>query len=786
MELVVRRRTRLGVVSWPGRVLAVLLGVCLAIVGQAAVPAHAATLGNMLSFGGFHVGAFRSSNGVLVYCLEPGLETPVNVQLGPRRVNELRGYSMTISDGWGWSGHISTSPARGELLRAMNWVLAEHGQTTDLARAAEVQIALWVLRKEPGNAAWIDAKLGHISANGGGRHVERGIALAGEARRSAVGPSGVDLSGELAMGPGTVHGSGTVRYPAGTTEIRLVGAVFDDGTSVREFGAGGSIGAGEAVWTAQLHEGGWTRLHEVTASGDWAYAERFWPDAVILHPPTRDAEQMLGVGVAPVTERRTGTFRGVTASIDGRFVPTISTEVPDRYATNAGEFSDLVTIGTAPGAPWPTVSSTGRTMPVVADGVLYGPFLSPQSEAAAPPSGAPIADRSRIDVDRGPGTYSVRSAAAAREAGYYYWVWSIREEAQSREVRDSRLLAEGSEVTDRFGLRAESQVVATSLEWETQLIRTELTLDDRTLDDRIRARLRHGGWLRDEQGRRVPARIRMTIFAEASQPERAVSAPDGARVLGSYTVDVSETHTWIDAEPFEVPFETRGWVTVQACLRAEDQSDEVRGMLAEWCDDYGVPAESAQIVLPEVRTEAVPAAIVGDAIWDRAIVRGPVPREAELTFTFYLEPEVGAPKYSADWVPVRDADGVPILWSAEEIEAMEASERCLAQPVASLDPVELVGAGEVVSAPVVARSAGTGYWVERLMMLHPDSGEPVTLHEGACGIENERTVVSLPAPPAIARTGGPAIPALAAGAFGLLVLGGATFGISRARGRNSR
>ena len=79
-------------------------------------------------------------------------------------------------------------------------------------------------------------------------------------------------------------------------------------------------------------------------------------------------------------------------------------------------------------------------------------------------------------------------------------------------------------------------------------------------------------------------------------------------------------------------------------------------------------------------------------------------------------------------------------------------------------------AGNVLSPPIRAHSAGIGYWVETLVTKHPDSGETVELHRGACGLENERTIVHDETEPALATTGGGVVPILTVGAA--LALGG--------------
>lgn len=770
--------------AWLRRWIVALLGVPLLVSGLGAVPAQAATLDGMLSFGGYHVGAFRSSTGAWVYCLEPGMDVPFSDQQTPQRVESLRGYSTWATDGWGWNGLVSASPASGEQLRQINWLLTERGQTTDPGRAADVQIALWVLRAEPGNQAWMDAKLGYLRENGAAEHVRRGYELAAEARRSATGPSTLDPSSSLRITEGDELGAGVLTYPAHTQRIRLEGATFSDGSTTMVIAEADRGTGGTLQWTAALHDPSWQRFHQVTASGDWAYSDSYWPAAVILHPPTRDGEQMLGAGVAPVNETRSGTFEPVAIRIDSQFAPTITTQVPERFVERrSGVFRDTVTVGAAGTARWPTRDDGTTHLPLVADGVLYGPFLTPQPESAAPPAGAPVAERTRLAIDAGPGSYPVVGTSTAHEAGYYYWVWGISEAEQSSVVRDSQLLARNGVYADRFGVVEEGQVVATALEWETRLDRHEFTLDDREVTDSIRVRLREGGWLRDSDSSRVPAHLRLTLYAEDSEPTPRADVPMNARMLDSVVVTVTQADEWITAEPFTVPFDERGWVSVQACLFRDDQDEALRDLLLEGCDLYGLPEESARLRLPKVRTEATPSVEVGEPMRDRAYVTGPVPEGAEIDFTYYLAPEVGSEKYTVDWAPALDDSGAALRWGDEELTQRDAGELCRAQPVAVTGPVPVDGEGTVDSPAVTARTVGTGYWVERLTVPHPETGERVVIHEGECGIDNERTIITEPVEPVLAQTGAGRqvhVAAIGVGACGLGLIG---LGLTRVRSR---
>lgn len=577
------------------RLLSTLLAVPL-LLPAAASAAQGASFEGMLSFGGYHVGAFIAADGSRAYCLEPGADAPLSAQDTPIKVSELPAYSISVNDAWGWKGQVRTSEASGQQLRQMNWVLAEHGDTADAAKAAAVQIALWEIRREPGNAAWIDGKYDLFRKNGGSSHIEAGKRLAVESKTAAVGPGVTVPNGALELVAGDSDGTGTVSYPAGTVSLTIAGGTFEDGST--EFKISGSE-RGTVGWEAIPHEPAWSRLNDVRISGKWSLKQKYWPAELILHPATRDTEQRIGSGVKPVIGDNTGVLDGVVATFDSRFAPALATQVPrDIVLREDGVFGDTVTV-TAADSPWPT-RGNGEYLPLVADGTLYGPFDAPQADSVDPPEGAPVAGSASLAIDQGPGDYSADLPVPGASSGYYYWVWGISEERQSEEVRRSEILEPGARYSDRFGVLTERQLVATELRLKTRLLETTLAPGSRVLEDTVRASAVGGSWLRDDAGQRIPANVRLTFYQSDTVPIRQAAAPDDARELGAVFVELTEPETWVAAPPFEIPADTQGWVTVQACVFNEDQSETALGLISEWCDDFGVPDETAELTVEPV------------------------------------------------------------------------------------------------------------------------------------------------------------------------------------------
>lgn len=181
---------------------------------------------------------------------------------------------------------------------------------------------------------------------------------------------------------------------------------------------------------------------------------------------------------------------------------------------------------------------------------------------------------------------------------------------------------------------------------------------------------------------------------------------------------------------------------------------------------------------PLAATQAQPSAEVGGSMSDTLTVseapgtRARLWPDAVADFTAYLEPVAGAPKVDEAWEPVlgdpellpaldpetgeplwretTGPDGVPVRepvleerrepvrWTAEELEPLSAAERCVAQPVYLESGIRITKLGDYRSQQVSVRSPGTVNWVERIV------SRGRTVHEGKCGVPNERTVTEQP------------------------------------------
>ena len=124
----------------------------------------------------------------------------------------------------------------------------------------------------------------------------------------------------------------------------------------------------------------------------------------------------------------------------------------------------------------------------------------------------------------------------------------------------------------------------------------------------------------------------------------------------------------------------------------------------------GAPGETTVVTATEiltVTTKAVAAVTLGQPARDTAIVTGPVPAGATVTFDAYLQ----------DGDQATCTDGELVFTSA---------------------PVPVDGPGEYTSEPVVFETIGVYFWVETLR-----DADGVLLHRGLCGAPDETTTVTV-------------------------------------------
>lgn len=182
-------------------------------------------------------------------------------------------------------------------------------------------------------------------------------------------------------------------------------------------------------------------------------------------------------------------------------------------------------------------------------------------------------------------------------------------------------------------------------------------------------------------------RIPVTAVGEIRSPGFTISAAHGAKLWWVETLEI-------------------------------DEGDGPRPLHRGVC---GLANETTHIGQPEVETQALPSAVVGDDITDTATLSGQFVTndgaQWELSFQGYRATTV-----SANDTPVCDASN----------------------QIFSVPPVAVEGPGQITSAPVRARPEWRGdvWWVETLWLIQ--DGERTAYATGVCGIANETTSLEGP------------------------------------------
>jgi len=423
--------------------------------------AHAASDGVMKDYGGWTVGTRQVDTGEFTYCIEPGAITPSGPQHGATEVDALRAYSFFTYDATGWSGTTESAGVSGAPLSHINYVLTRYGATRDREIAVAVQFAIWLLRESPGEQAWLTHHLAWVEAHGGEAEIAHARELVVEARRAVTGQHETPDPGSLSLTVSSEEqgSTGTVTYPAGTTELRIQGGTFPDGSSIFAPAASGGI----AEWgVMNPHAENWIPESTVQIDGDWTASGETWPAKLSIYASIDPDQQTLAWMVGPVAQEHRGSYAAVSTPLSHRFEPVLSTRVLNARPGAGEALTDVVTLGASDASgPWPSRrSAVGMIswLPIQLEGVIYGPFDDAQEIREEVPTDAPVFERVTLIADQGPGDYRVEAVERPSRSGYYYWVWSISASGQP-EAAQAAMLPEGYRFSDAFGLPEESHLV---------------------------------------------------------------------------------------------------------------------------------------------------------------------------------------------------------------------------------------------------------------------------------------------------------------------------------------
>jgi len=435
------------------------------------------------------------------------------------------------------------------------------------------------------------------------------------------------------------------------------------------------------------------------------------------------------------------TVRGV------QFLPAITTQVSSKIVQIGDTFGDSVTFATVAddegtNNPWFRESS-GAYSRVYATATIYGPFSSQPAQASTAPSDAPVAGEVSY-VANGPGTYTVNSGFTAAATGFYTWVWTIdwNEQTTANGASVSTKFAipgpsaaypdqDPYVFVDDFGQVAETSIVPSGISATSQVTAEQVAIGDEITD--VLTVASTGDWLIGDDGERIPVVFRGTPYyvPGSEAPAQSAAVPAEAVALGNVFITADGPGEYTSPSLNAPIVAGGGWISWVWEIRPEDQPAAVRGYVGAWSDEFGIPAETQEVISPTVTTQAQPGAKLGQEITDTAIIDGPIPADgAELTFELFEVPLVGP-----------DADGRYTPAYPDGVDAGDFSWVCTADNlVFTTAPVTITEGGEYVSEGFAPDDYGRYVWVETLT-AQDGNGGTVVLARDECGIAEETSFI---------------------------------------------
>lgn len=720
---------------------------------------------------GVHVhgaGAFIV-NGRYAYCAEPWVRSGAAI---PNYVGVLS-IPANSSDG------VSVAETTGTPLREISFLLARYGQTNDNMQAAAVALAIWEIRGAAGRGnAEYEAELVRVRESVGSEVVALTQQLRAEATNwiaAIEASSGSEDTPGITLDPNSPY-RGTVQVPPGTTSLRIHNGSFLDGSQLRDWPASGAPIGTSLSWVGEPSASSWGKFYRVSFTGEYLEipVSVLWGDG--------EGSQSSVSLVEPVVK----PLKATALDADTTWQPEVSSTVASKYVSVGEPHSDDVifssaTSSTALNGEWRwRLSPNGERewMPVTARVTAYGPYLSDPAlnPSFTVPIGSPVAASATLTTDpardqRVPQRYSFTFNQPILEQGYYTYKWDIEggdqlfaddELSGCTSFSDDSLcsaLPKNYFFSDGFGTVNETQIGKSTAMFTTELSTTSTALNA-SFTDRVDIAAMPN-WLRDDSGARIPLTLTGTAYlVPGLELSQSVEVPDGAIELTTIrvTTDPELNAQSLDSSEITIPVGTARefrYVTLRWCVVDEDQAIEGRGIWEEHCDDFGVPSESAQIVHPEVRTEATTKAAPGFPVADTAIVAGVLPEDTELIFELFKLPEQGELKQ------VPEPDHPSEQWTSAETTAFELHPLCTPENRVFRSSAVPVKEGRAHddryrSAEFTVDALGTYWWVESLIYRNPETGEEILLHRGDCGVPNETTAVATAAQetvPQLAQTG---------------------------------
>lgn len=329
-----------------------------------------------------------------------------------------------------------------------------------------------------------------------------------------------------------------------------------------------------------------------------------------------------------------------------QFKPVIISKVSSAVVQVGDKLNDTLTTSVVEGQ-W--IDGTN----VVANGTLYGPLTKPATTSATVPSGTPVAGTASLGLT-GIGTFETNTDIVATATGYYVWVWSIEQSAQSGSA--AQLLPKGYKFVDQYGLKDETSVVPMRPEL-TSKVNEETVVAWQKVTDHLTVRNAGGEWLTG-----IAAKFSGTAYSVTSGDAPVTGDAIPADAVPIATVEITVTKEGeIDSPSITVPADA-GYVVWVWSFNAADQADpSLFGAGYTWQDKWALKDETSVAQFKPVVTTQVSSKIVqlGDEINDvvtTSVVQGQWIKGTKVTASGTLYgPFLAQPDQSStvpSWAPI--------------------------------------------------------------------------------------------------------------------------------------
>lgn len=711
----------------------------IAVIGFGTLaPAEAATTGagySGITPDGGYLGNYIVPDGSRAYCMDSSADWPSGATGGASLVGALTTEMGDALDG--------------SVLQRLNYALSKWGQTADATQAAAVNAYVYAY-----TSTWA-----HYNGQGyatGVHYIDGNQTVLGafntiwnETETQYNQPQGFPgYSGSMSFSVDNNNYTGSLRVanlPAGATvNLQLSNGIFTDtGSATRN-------GVGNGTYPVKGVPADGQPFYKISATGNVSAPAGWTYDGNVTIYYTGGQQRVIKGGT---TTPQRGTYTIAASDPVDRstlFSPVVTSSVQGRFVDEGSSFTDTLQADVAAGSqPWRQTTS-GRYIPVVAKGTLYGPFADQPTPSATVPAGAPVAGTATVTLN-GPGNYTAPSVLAANHApGFYQWVWDIN--ASDSSVGAQLFMPDGYLWADQFGLQAEAHVVAAKLSGVSNASADEVGFGH-AVSDALTVSLDEGPWP-TIGGSPIPAHFQnKTYWVEGDTPPTpGDSIPANAELF--HTTDVSVTAPGeytsdeITAPPTAAGYLVNVWTIIQDGPGA--------GYFTDWTDGWAAAGEVTKVSAPTVSTEAIASVALGDETSDTAIVGDQIPApycgsnqpaDGEtscpntVTFAAYLQQDLGDQPVCEPANEVFNTGYVP---QADPNEAAPGSPT--PTPTVPLErdpayfynkPVPISEAGRFPSADVIFKKVGVYYWVATFR-----TGDGTVINTGECGDQKEKTVVA--------------------------------------------